>query len=250
MAPAAKPSKDKTPVFPVGPAGKRELRRALVRSRDPAGTIQSFQESHSLHSMMAQAFETVPQYKSKGEADKRPVESLDTDSVMTFLSHIGVSQYEVHKRIADTLLKQVEDEIRKTESEEPLLKLLKSSWVYATTIPELRPVVWAVLKQLNDKTPLAVLIALGERDDEGAMKNPEIFKPLPPALKRLVYEADWDQRIPSDPDIAPKEFLEQVKTTLLFETLQPLLDQCKLIQYYCNVLWLCSKSEYANTALL
>jgi len=228
MSSIDKKSKDKTPLFPVGPAGKRELRRALVRSTDPAATIQAFQKKHSLHSMMAHAFETVPQNQAEKKGNKRPVESLDTDSVMTFLTHLGVSQHEVHKRIADTLLKQVEDEIRKTESEEPLLKLLQSSWVYATTIPELRPVVWSVLKQLGDKTPLAVLIALGERDDQGAMKHPDIFKPLQPLLKRLVFEADWQSKIPLEPDNTPKKYLEQVKSTLLFETLEPLLDQ------YCN----------------
>jgi len=218
-------SVEKTSVFPVGSAGRRELRRALVRSTDPAGTIQAFQQSHSLHSMMAKAFGTTPRYKARDESDSN-VESLDTDSVMLFLSHLGVTQYDVHKRISDTLLKELEDEIRNAQSQEPLLELLKSSWAYATKFPdsELRPVVLAVLKKLGEETPLAVLTALAERD-EGKLRHAEIFHHLSPLLKRLVWEADWNQRIPLEPDTEPKAYLEQVKSSLLFETIEPLTEQ-------------------------
>lgn len=141
------------PVFPVGPAGKRELRKALIRSTDPAKTIASFQQKHSLHSMVARAFGTTPSHEyrtTRNATEKKTVESLDTDSVMAFLSHLGVRQHEVHLRLSDTLLKLLQDEIRKSKSQESLLELLKSCWVYATTIPELRPVLWAVLKRLGE----------------------------------------------------------------------------------------------------
>ena len=100
---------------------------------------------------------------------RKTAETLDTDSVMTFLSHLGVRQHEVHKRISDTLMKALIDEIRKSGAgggssnnngggggsmssahKDRLLDLLKSCWMYATTIPELRPVLWAVLKQLGE----------------------------------------------------------------------------------------------------
>jgi hypothetical protein len=75
------------------------------------------------------------------------IESLDTDSVLKFLGHLGVSQYEVNKRIGDKLQKQLEDELRKTTSQGPLLHLLSSCWPYAMANPEFRPILWAVLKQ-------------------------------------------------------------------------------------------------------
>jgi len=99
---------------------------------------------------MAKAFGMTPIYEAQDEND-RSVESLDTDSVMLFLPHLGVGQFDAHKHISDTLLKQLEDEIRKTRPQEPLLVLLKSSWAYASTLTELaRPVVLAVLKQLGE----------------------------------------------------------------------------------------------------
>jgi hypothetical protein len=179
------------PAFPVGPAGKRELKRALVKSTDPAKTISTFQQRHSLHSMVARAFGTTPSYEYRATRKnstvmnattaaatatataaalsaasaapaRKTVETLDTDSVMTFLSHLGVRQHEVHKRISDTLMKALVDEIRKSGNNsgggsgmggahrDRLLDLLKSCWMYATTIPELRPVLWAVLRQLGE----------------------------------------------------------------------------------------------------
>jgi hypothetical protein len=212
--------------FPVGPAGRRELRRALVKSTDPAQTIQSYQQSHSLHAMVARAFNTVPRHEAGGD---QVVESLDTDSVLTFLSHFGVSQHEVHKRISDSLRTQLEDEIRKVQGKEPLLNLLRNCWPYATSIPELRPVLWTVLKQLGPDTPLAVLERLAERDDKtGKLKHDDVWLPLPPLLKRLVWEADWDQRVgSSDPD-DPNDFYELVDSTLVGNEVQPIVnDYCQ-----------------------
>jgi len=294
-------------VFPVGPAGKRELRRELVRSTDPARTIGDFRKKHSLHSMMARAFGTLPRHefrvtrskssttssttlsnnakssKPPSEAAKKAKESLDTDSVMTFLSHLGVSQYEAHRRVSDALLRQLEDEIRKSSSssanKDKLLQLLKSCWAYAATMPELRPVLWSVLKTLGSETPLPVLLALGERDatttttttdaaaagetsesasggggGDGAsgfasaakqkLKHAEIWEPLSPFLKRLAWEADWDNLVTpldvltatADPPASSsssfsendKLYSHAVRSTLLYDTLTPLVElYCK-----------------------
>jgi len=242
-------------VFPVGPAGKRELRRALVRSTDPGETIRAFQQSHSLHSMLARAFGTTPKHEAakrnskeednvatatattrndNGDESEVVVESLETDAALTFVSHLGVSQHEVHKRIADTLLKQLDVEIRKTNAEEPLLNLLKQCWGYATTIPELRPVLWTVLKQLGPRTPVAVLKALGEQQESnGDLKHADIFRPLPPLLKRLVWETDWDDKVPAELEETsdPKTFLERVNSTLLNHTIMPHLKQYTSNEY-------------------
>lgn len=231
----------KNPVFPVGPAGKRELRRALRSTTDPSDTIQKFQQSHSLHSMLARAFGTTPRHefvkmkqenngaeeKEDDNSNTEVVESLETGAALSFVSHLGVSQHEVHKRIADTLLKQLDVEIRKTNSEEPLLNLLKQCWGYATTIPELRPVLLTVLRQLGSRTPAAVLKALGEQDEKGEMKHAEVFRPLPPLLKRLVWETDWEDKVPleMEDESDPKVFLDRVKSTLLSNTILPHLKQ-------------------------
>lgn len=219
---------DKKSTFPVGPAGRRELRRALARSTDPGETIQSFQRSHSLHSMLARAFDTVPRHAA-APGDQVVVEPLDTDSVLTFLSHLGVSQHEVNRRVADSLLIQVEDEIRKAQGTEPLLQLLRSFWPYSTSIPELRPVLWAVLKQLGPQTPLPVLELLGERDGKtGELKHADVWHPLPPLLKRLVWEADWDKRVGLKEKEDPGEYYDLLQSTLFGAKIQPSVDM------YCN----------------
>ena len=244
MSGSNKNAGEKSFVFPVGATGRKELLRELKRTSNPERTIQAFQKSHSLHFMMSKAFgttsipesradnKTTTRSEASGEKKKKGssgvVESLDTDSVMTFLSHLGVSQYEVHKRISDTLLKQLEDEVRKTKSEEPLLDLLRESWSYAVSLPELRPIVWSVLKQLGEKTPHAVLQALAERDEAGSLKHADIFRPLPALLKKLVWEGDWVARFPTESDQPPKDFLVECEKTLLYETIYP------LVQRYCN----------------
>jgi hypothetical protein len=221
----------KQPNFPVGPSGKRELRRALLKSTDPSKTIATFQTTKSLHSMFARAFGTTPIHELKKEdADNEniKVESLDTDSALLFLHQLGVSQHEINRRISDTLQKQLEEEVRKTNNQAALLTLLQNSWPYATVLPELRPVLLAVLKQLGDQTPLAVLNAFSERDDEtGKLKHLEIFKSLPSLLKRLVWEADWDAKLPlaiEQSVESPKQYLKLVQSTLLVETAQPMIE--------------------------
>jgi hypothetical protein len=249
-------NKSKQPTFSVGPAAKRELKRALVKSTNPAETISNFQKTRSLHSMLARAFGTQPQHadeedkKNNDTMAEKEAESLDTDSVLTFLTHLGVAPQVVHKRITDSLQKQLEDEIRKTSSHEPLLNLLKSCWPYATILPELRSILWAVLKQLGDQTPLAVLKALGERESsssDGKLKHPDIFRPLPPLLKRLVWEADWDDKVPLSTENNmdnPKQFLKLLQSTLLCETVQPLI-----VKYTTNaVLHDSVKKPFVSTA--
>mmetsp|Transcript_14689 Transcript_14689/g.21672 ORF Transcript_14689/g.21672 Transcript_14689/m.21672 type:complete len:907 (+) Transcript_14689:83-2803(+) len=209
--------------FLIDSAGQREVRNLLRRADNPKQTIQDFQQTHSLHSMFAKAFQTRPKH-SKEEGDK--VESLDTDSVLTFLYHLGVSQHEVHKRISDALKLNLEDEIRKVEGTEPLLNLLKSCWQYATTVPELRPVLWAVLRKLGSDTPVAVLERLGERAiDKVTLKHKEVWHPLPPLLKRLVWEADWAKYLKNKDSDDPKEYLKLVQSTLFAQRLNPLIDQ-------------------------
>ena len=140
--------KSKTPKFSVGPAAARQVQKLLGRSTNPAETITNFQQTRSLHSMFAQAFGTTPAYAAVQEPHTE-IESLDTDSVLIFLTHLGASQHEVHKRIADSLQKELEDEIRNASNHEALLTLLKNCWYYATTVPELRPILWAVLKPVS-----------------------------------------------------------------------------------------------------
>ena len=116
---------------------------------------------------------------------------------MTFISHLGISQHFVHKRITDALLHELCDMIRHTSAvatststnstqeyyqnrlnkssncerirasatNSALYDLLKSCWVYTTTISELRPILWTILKQLGHQTPIPVLLALTERAD-------------------------------------------------------------------------------------
>ncbi|GKY91134.1 hypothetical protein MPSEU_000086200 [Mayamaea pseudoterrestris] len=207
---------------------KRELRRELRRSTNPADTIQAFQQEHSLHTMMARAFGTTPRHEMKKtrSQDKQTEEPLDSDPAIAFLSHLGVSHYEVHKRISDTLMKQLEEEIRKSKNTEALLSLLQSCLTFATTQTEMRPVLWAVLKQLGEDTPLPVLQALTLRDQDSKLRHKDLFEPLSPLLKRLCWEADWESRVSSsNADSRP---LDEYQTTLLYETLEPLISQ------YCN----------------
>eukprot|EP00536_Pseudo-nitzschia_multiseries_P001114 jgi/Psemu1/2571/gm1.2571_g len=228
----------KTPTFSIGLKAGSDVRKALSKSKDPAETIASYQKTRSLHSMFAKAFGTTPQYEAEennngnrnGGNGAANVESLDTDSVMKFLGHMGVSQYLVHKRIGDALQKELENELRKVTSEAALLHLLQNCWQYAVSNAEFRPILWAVLKQLGAKTPLAVLAALAEREKKtGKLKHFEIFRPLPPLLKRLVWEADWADKVPiikeNSATINSKKYLQMVESTLFYETVQPLIEK-------------------------
>ena len=222
----------KTPAFSIGPKAHKEVRNALRNSDSPAKTIASYQNSRSLHSMFAKAFGTTPQYEAddNDNDDNDNVESLDTDSVLKFLGHTGISQYDVHKRVGDALQKQLENELRKVNSEGALLHLLQNVWPYATSNAEFRPILWAVLKQLGSKTPLAVLQALSEREKKSRkLKHAEIFRPLPPLLKKLVWEADWTDKVPIEKENSSatnsKKYLHMIQSTLLYETVMPLIEK-------------------------
>ena len=243
----------KTPKFIIGVKSSKEVEKALSKSKNPAETIANYQMTRSLHTMFARAFGTTPSYaaddvtptttssavgtRRSGEKASTTttttttkvashIEPLETDSVLKFLGHLGVSQYEVNKRIGDELQKQLEDELRKVTSQGPLLHLLSSCWPYATANPEFRPILWAVLKQLGNQTPLQVLNALAERDpNTGQLKHADIFRPLPPLLKRLCWEADWKNKLPVDIENSletnPKQYLKMIQSTLLYDNLNP-----------------------------
>mmetsp|Transcript_14215 Transcript_14215/g.33090 ORF Transcript_14215/g.33090 Transcript_14215/m.33090 type:complete len:494 (-) Transcript_14215:1646-3127(-) len=221
----------KTPAFSIGSKAGREVRNALSKSKNPAETITSYQKTRSLHSMFAKAFGTTNQYDANdNDRIDGEIESLDTDSVLKFLGHMGVSQYDVHKRIGDALQKELESELRKVTSEGALLHLLQNCWPYATSNAEFRPILWAVLKQLGSKTPLAVLQALAEREKRSRkLKHSEIFRPLPPLLKRLVWEADWTDKVPitkeNSSTLNCRKYLQMVESTILFETIHPLIEK-------------------------
>ena len=226
--------KDRLPTFDVGIKGKKEVKKLLLRSVNPADTITNFQTTRSLHAMLAKSFGTTP-FSAMKDDSQSIAESLDTDSVLLFLGHLGVTRFEIHKRIADSLQKHLEEEIRKSGpgSQQPLLNLLKNCWHPATTVPEFRPILWAVLKQLGEQTPPAVLKALAEREkpDSHQLKHADIFRPLPPLLKRLVWEADWDDKVPVSKEFSinsPKEYLNLVQSTLFHATVQP------IVQKYCS----------------
>ena len=221
----------KTPAFSIGSKAGREVRNALSKSKNPAETITSYQKTRSLHSMFAKAFGTTTQYDANdNDRNTSEIESLDTDSVLKFLGHMGVSQYDVHKRIGDALQKELENELRKVTAEGALLHLLQNCWPYATSNAEFRPILWAVLKQLGSKTPLAVLQALAEREKKSRkLKHSEIFRPLPPLLKRLVWEADWADKVPiakeNSATLNCKKYLQMVESTILYETIHPLIEK-------------------------
>jgi hypothetical protein len=94
-------------LFPVGPLGRRELRNALKNTVNPNQTIREFQQTHSLHTMLSKAFQTTPLRAHRPTTRQRASdeeETLDSDSVMAFLSHLNIPQYQIHKRITDTLI--------------------------------------------------------------------------------------------------------------------------------------------------
>jgi hypothetical protein len=217
----------KAKTFPIGETGKRELRKAL-KNASGYEVIKSFQQSHSLHAMVSHGFGTQPRYQAAAQTrskGKETVETLDSDSVMEFLSHLGVTQHSVHKRVSSVLLRQLEDEIRKTTDDELLKELLKLVWKYVHLMAESRPIIWAILRQLGEKTPSDVLMALAKRDEKGGLKHEEIYRPLPDLLQKLVWEADWADRVPQEPDMEPADYLKTVSSTILYETMYPYVEQ-------------------------
>ena len=78
--------------FPSGPtASKKHIKLAFRNSTDARTTITNFQQSNSLHSMFAKAFHTTLE------------DEMDPTAPLDFLSHLGISRYEVHSRVASAL---------------------------------------------------------------------------------------------------------------------------------------------------
>lgn len=189
---------------------KKHIRTALQNSSDARSTIATFQRNNSLHTMFANAFGTKPIHEKD---DSNKVEPLDPSPVLEFLSHLNVTRHEVHSRVAAALRTAIEDEIQRMPlsshptsgdvgSNAPLLNLLKSVWQYRD-IPELRPILVCLLKRLGDHTPLQILRRLGVKkttENEGTkkngeLKNAELLSLLGPHMSRLVWEANWDERL-------------------------------------------------------
>ena len=181
--------------FNVGIKAKREVRRTFAETKeDPIATLVDFQKKHSLHAMMSKAFGTTPVDNSN--SDSKNVEPFQPGPVFTFLSHLGVSYQEIHRRILEALRSHLLEEIERTTAtntnNEALLNLLKESWAVSNLgVPELRPVLVAVLKKLEEDTPQSVLLTMASRDPAtGNLKYGELLSELPLRMRRLVWEAD------------------------------------------------------------
>lgn len=208
--------------FPVGPKGKNELKKLLFRSSDHPTTITTFQKTHSLHSFLAKAFGTTPIHdcpsmvgknmkrttrgmivtREHEERDGIIPEPLELDSALTFLHHLGVSRYDVHKKVSDELRSQLDNEIERMDlssdkHQEALRKLLVSTLPFAS-IPDISPIIITLIKKLGDKTPPAVLKSLAIKDSKsGDLKHGELLQQFNLPLKRLVWEADWISNVDS-----------------------------------------------------
>lgn len=185
--------------------GQRNLKRILRQNPN----IPTFQRSYSLHAMYAQAFQTNTSFKkndSTRAAKKQKiqeqkegvmVEPFQPDSVLQFLSHLGVSSTNVHIKIEEVLRSKLEEEIekidlRKKNGFDALSKLLIQAWE-ARDVPELRPVLVTVIKKMGEKTPTQLLQRLADREEDGSLKYAELFAQFGLPMKRLVWEADWEK---------------------------------------------------------
>ena len=229
--------------YPVGPLARRNLRQALKSSgTDPATTITTYQREHSLHALLAKSFGTAPNYEvadndgaENDNAKQAQVEPFDPTPALQFLHHLSpaLTHAAIHQRLATTLLTTLESDIERTSLTNPhcvqiLLGLLSSAWSFVA-VPELRPVVSALVKKLGEGTPRELLVRLAERevveveDDSGndtandgdnnkvgdektdeerkgasqkttatRIKHSALLQQFAPKMKRLVYEADWE----------------------------------------------------------
>mmetsp|Transcript_8899 Transcript_8899/g.15127 ORF Transcript_8899/g.15127 Transcript_8899/m.15127 type:complete len:1145 (-) Transcript_8899:3-3437(-) len=242
--------------FPCGSNSvkcQNHVRKAL--GKDARASIQSFQQSNSLHSYFAKAFGTVPVHEASQQKEKQQqassankhVEPLDPSPALEFLSHLGVSRHEVHSRVATALRAAIEDEIQRmplpsTNSSNngqhsrgsadedhghPLLRLLKSAWPFRE-VTELRPVLICLLKRLGDNTPVEMLRKLGAKKGDGLkeLKHADLISQLGPHMQRLVWEADWDhQASTTDGNNRSEEEITLRGSTILADFIQPAVDQ-------------------------
>jgi hypothetical protein len=213
------PKKAKSAKWPVASDREREyIRQQLDDASNKQDAIRQLQAERSLHVMMCKALGTAPKYVAA--QPNIAVEPLDTDPVLEFLSHFGVSRLDIHKRISDALRSQLEDEIRKTSDTAPLLKLLSKIWWTATQVPELRPVVIAILKKLGTETPSKILEELSQKPEA----YQELWHPLPPLLKRLVWEKDWELREGENDPSNPDKYYKLVESTMFAKKVQPVIE--------------------------
>jgi hypothetical protein len=196
---------------------KKHIRNAFQNSSDARTTITTFQRDNSLHCTFAKAFGTRPIHETKNSNNTTLEEPLDPSPVLEFLSHLNVTRHEVHSRVAAALRSAIEDEIQRmplsnttnssgdnTSQHAPLLNLLKSVWQFRD-VPALRPILVCLLKRLGEHTPVQMLRRLAakneviEKDGDckggGELKNAELLSQLGPHLLRLVWEANYDERL-------------------------------------------------------
>ena len=247
--------------FPCGPNKKcKDHIRKAFGNPDARAAIQSFQQSNSLHSYFAKAFGTTPVHEARHQKEekqqqassaKNNVEPLDPSPALEFLSHLGVSRHEVHSRVTAALRSAVEDEIQRMplpttnssnnrshnkgsvdedQGHRSLLRLLGSAWLFRD-VPELRPVLIALLKRLGDNTPVIMLRTLGAKKGDGSreLKHADLISQLGPHLQRLVWEADWDAEVKtasgSTTDGNNKEEITLRGSTILAGLIQPAVEQ-------------------------
>lgn len=215
--------------FLVGRQAKTELKNVLSTMKEPKKTLPEFQMTHSLHTFLAKAFGTTPIHEFGSSTERRTtrgdvsdrqtkaqegivLEPFQPESVLTFLEHLGVTRYEVHKKLSDTLRVALEDEIEGVDiapssamgekNRNSLLELLKSAWQFIH-VADLRPVVIALVKKLGDRTPPEVLTMLAKKDTKkdskgGNLKHGELLQQFGLNMRQLVWEADWASVVRGD----------------------------------------------------
>lgn len=128
-------------------------------------------------------------------------EEFQPESVLTFCNYLGVSRYDMHKTIADSLKSELESEIDKVDlskNKDSMLELLKSSFQFIN-VPDLRPIFVTTLRKLGDETPVEVLQVLAsKKKNSDVLKYGDLLNTFEIKMKRLVWEADWDSSIRPD----------------------------------------------------
>lgn len=248
--------------FPCGSNSAKcqnHIRKAF--GKDARASIQSFQQSNSLHSYFAKAFGTVPVHEASQRKEKQQqatstikhnVEPLDPSPALEFLSHLGVSRHEVHSRVATALRAAIEDEIQRMplpstnsnnsrlnninsvdedHGHQSLLRLLRSAWLFRD-VPELRLVLICLLKRLGENTPVDVLRTLGTKkgEDSKELKHADLISQLGPHMQRLVWEADWDAKVKAargttDANSRSEEEITLRGSTILADFIKPAVEQ-------------------------
>ena len=220
-------------LFSEGRLARRELKRKLLSSTDPIETISTFATEHSLYSYLAKAFGTTPRHEasssnkksnnSNNSAKKLKLslnssdtnnssnqknneggiaeeEAFDPTAVLQFLSHLGVSRYEVHKRVTDALQMELEQEMAALAKDDSdvLLELLKNAWQFQH-ISTIKGVLVSVMKRLGQDTPKEALQRLAQKVSKtGELKYIAFLNQFDWPMKRLVWEADWEANIYGD----------------------------------------------------